>query len=117
MVGARFDVEFDSHPIRNWNCSNVASLADQINNGPMLFALLEVIQSQRHRVQQQLLTRKFLSHYDLATVAQCHEVKGGLAEIDPDRLNLHGDDPPSGFLPTTIITQVGLLAADHTIIA
>jgi hypothetical protein len=26
----------------------VASLADQINNGPMLFALLEMIQSQRH---------------------------------------------------------------------
>jgi hypothetical protein len=42
-------VEFGSHPIRSWNCSNVASLADQINNGPMLFALLEVIQSQRHR--------------------------------------------------------------------
>jgi hypothetical protein len=42
-------VEFGSHPIRNWNCSDVASLADQINNGPMLFALLEVIQSQRHR--------------------------------------------------------------------
>jgi hypothetical protein len=41
-------VEFSSHPIRNWNCSNVASLANQINNGPMLFALLEVIQSQRH---------------------------------------------------------------------
>ena len=41
-------VEFGSHPIRNWNCSDVASLADQINNGPMLFALLEVIQSQRH---------------------------------------------------------------------
>src|ERR1700686_1039611 len=39
-------VEFVSHPIRNWNCLNVASLADQINNGPMLFALLEVIQSQ-----------------------------------------------------------------------
>src|SRR6266403_5582365 len=34
-------VEFGSHPIRNWNCSNVASLADQINNGSMLFALLE----------------------------------------------------------------------------
>jgi len=32
-------VEFGSHP---------TSLADQINNGPMLFALLEVIQSQRH---------------------------------------------------------------------
>jgi len=26
----------------------VASFADQINDGPMLFALLEVIQSQRH---------------------------------------------------------------------
>jgi len=32
----------------NWNCSNVASLADQINNGPVLFALLEVFQSHRH---------------------------------------------------------------------
>jgi hypothetical protein len=42
------NVEFGSHPIRNWNRSNVASLADRINNGPMLFALLEVIQSQRH---------------------------------------------------------------------
>jgi hypothetical protein len=41
-------VEFSSHPIRNRNCANVASLADQINNDPMLFALLEVIQSQRH---------------------------------------------------------------------
>jgi hypothetical protein len=42
-------VEFGSHPIRNWNRSNVASLADQINNGPMLFALLKMIQSQRRR--------------------------------------------------------------------
>jgi hypothetical protein len=42
-------VEFGSHPIRNWNRSNVASLADQINNGSMLFALLKMIQSQRHR--------------------------------------------------------------------
>ena len=36
-------------------------------------------------------------------------MEGGFAEIDPDRLNLQGDDPPSGFLPTTIITLVGLL--------
>jgi hypothetical protein len=42
-------VQFVSHPIRNWNRSDVASLADQINNGSMLFTLLEVIQSQRHR--------------------------------------------------------------------
>src|SRR5271157_3614874 len=42
-------VQFGSYPIWNRNRSNVASLADQINNGPMLFALLEVIQSQRHR--------------------------------------------------------------------
>src|SRR6266849_6930941 len=41
-------VQLGSHPIGNWNRSNVASLADQINNGPMLFALLEVIQSQHH---------------------------------------------------------------------
>jgi hypothetical protein len=41
-------VQFGSHPIRNRNRSDVASLADQINNGPMLFALLEMIQSQRH---------------------------------------------------------------------
>ena len=27
----------------------MASFTDQINNGPMLFALLEMIQSQRHR--------------------------------------------------------------------
>src|ERR1700719_5205508 len=36
-------VQFGSHPI-----GNVASLTDQVNNGPMLFALLEMIQSQRH---------------------------------------------------------------------
>jgi hypothetical protein len=41
-------VEFGSHLIGNWNRSHVASLADQINNGPMLFALLELIQSQRY---------------------------------------------------------------------
>src|ERR1700731_1412295 len=41
-------VQFGFHPIRNWYRSNVASLADQINNGPMLFPLLKVIQSQRH---------------------------------------------------------------------
>src|SRR5437879_8439633 len=39
-------VQFGSHPIGNRNCSNVASLADQINNGPMLLALLELIQCQ-----------------------------------------------------------------------
>jgi hypothetical protein len=41
-------VQFVSHPIEKRNRSNMASLADQINNGPMLLALLEVIQSQRH---------------------------------------------------------------------
>src|SRR5229473_8051438 len=41
-------VQFGSHPIGNRNRSNVASLADQINNGPMLSALLEVIQCQSH---------------------------------------------------------------------
>jgi hypothetical protein len=41
-------VQFGSHPIGNWNRSNVASLANQIDNGPMLFALLEMIQSQSH---------------------------------------------------------------------
>jgi len=56
-----------------------------------------------------VVDEKISSHYDLATLAQCDEVEGGLAEIDPDRLNLHGDDPPSGFLPTTIISLVGLL--------
>jgi hypothetical protein len=41
-------VQFGSHPIRNWYCSNVASLANLINNGPMLLALLGMVQSQRH---------------------------------------------------------------------
>ena len=49
--------------------------------------------------------------YHLRTDAQGDWVKGGLAQIDDDRLNLcltlHGDDPPSGFLPTAIITQLG----------
>jgi hypothetical protein len=33
--------QFVSHPIGHRNRSNVASLANQINNGPMVFALLE----------------------------------------------------------------------------
>src|ERR1017187_4184535 len=41
-------VEFGSHPIGNRNRSDVASLANQIHNGPMLFALLEMIQGQSH---------------------------------------------------------------------
>jgi hypothetical protein len=43
---------------------------------------------ERGGIQQQLLTRKLLSHDDLATAAQCDEVEGGLTEINPDRLNL-----------------------------
>src|SRR5271157_2660567 len=41
-------VQFGSHPIGNGNRPNVASLANQINNGPVFFALLEMIQCQRH---------------------------------------------------------------------
>ena len=51
-------VQFGSHPIRDRNRSNVASLADQINNSPMLFALLEMIQSQRHRFMSPQSTRE-----------------------------------------------------------
>src|SRR6267143_1673507 len=51
-------VEFGSHPIRNWNCSNVASLANQIHNGPMLFALLEMIQCQSHGFMPSQATRE-----------------------------------------------------------
>jgi hypothetical protein len=32
----------------NWNRPNMASLSNQLNNGPMLFALLEMIQCQGH---------------------------------------------------------------------
>src|ERR1700726_587128 len=41
-------VQLASHPIENRNRSNVASLPDQINNCPMLFALLEMIEGQGH---------------------------------------------------------------------
>jgi hypothetical protein len=41
-------VQFGSHPIGNRNRPNVASLANQINNGPVPFALLEMIQGQSH---------------------------------------------------------------------
>jgi hypothetical protein len=41
-------VQFGSHPIGNRNRPNVASLANQINNGPVLSALLEMIQDQSH---------------------------------------------------------------------
>src|SRR5579864_3692100 len=36
-------VEFGSYPVGNGNRSNVTPLANQINNGPVLFALLEMI--------------------------------------------------------------------------
>ena len=39
-------VYFVSHPIGHWNRSDVASLSDKINDRPVLFALLKVIQSQ-----------------------------------------------------------------------
>ena len=35
-------VQFGSHPIGNRNRSNMASLAYQIDNGPVFFALLEM---------------------------------------------------------------------------
>jgi hypothetical protein len=41
-------VEFVSHPIWNRNRPNVASLANQIDNSPVFFAPLEIIQSQGH---------------------------------------------------------------------
>jgi hypothetical protein len=41
-------VQFGSHPIGNRNRPNVASLANQIDNSLMLFALLEMIQCQSH---------------------------------------------------------------------
>jgi hypothetical protein len=48
---------------------------------------------------------------------QCDKVKGGLAQIDTDRFNLHGEDPPSGFLPTPSLLLLASLTAGHTIIA
>jgi hypothetical protein len=41
-------VEFGSYPVGNRDRSNVTSLSNQIHNGPMLFALLEIIQGQSH---------------------------------------------------------------------
>src|SRR5712691_8088636 len=51
-------VEFGSHPIRKRNGSNVASLADQVNNSPMLLALLEMIQCQSHAFMPSQATRE-----------------------------------------------------------
>ena len=38
--------QFVSHPIGNWNGSDVASLAQQIDDGPVFFPLLKMIQGQ-----------------------------------------------------------------------
>jgi hypothetical protein len=51
-------LQFGSHPIGNGNRPNVASLANQINNGPVLFALLEMIQCQRHGLMPPQPTRE-----------------------------------------------------------
>src|SRR5215470_20167358 len=34
------------HPIRHWDCADVPSFSDQVNNGPMVFAALNVIHSE-----------------------------------------------------------------------
>jgi hypothetical protein len=51
-------VQFGSYPIGNWHRSNVTSLTNQINNGPMLFALLEMIQGQSHGFMSPQATRE-----------------------------------------------------------
>jgi hypothetical protein len=58
-----------------------------------------------------------MSRKNLGTGAQREEVKGRLTQIDPDRFNLHSDDPQSGFLPTQSLLLSALLPADHLIIA
>ena len=35
-----------------------------------------------------------------ATCSECHEMKGGLAQIDAKRMDLHFDDPPYQKLPS-----------------
>src|SRR5258707_4766585 len=39
-------VEFGSHPVRNWNRSNVASLTHQVDDGPVFLPLLKMIHRQ-----------------------------------------------------------------------
>jgi len=41
-------VQFGSHPIGNWNRFGCDLPCNEINNGPMLLALLEMIQCQSH---------------------------------------------------------------------
>jgi len=74
-------VEFGSlTPIRNWNCSNVASLADQINNGPMLFRVaggdpistprLHAVSTRTRAAMLVMLGRVFLSVVDDRVLAK-----------------------------------------------
>ena len=36
-------------PARNWNCTNMAALADEIDDGPMLLTTLEVIDGEQYQ--------------------------------------------------------------------
>jgi len=36
-------IDCPSDPVRYWNCPNVASLTNKIDNGPMIFAPLEMV--------------------------------------------------------------------------
>jgi hypothetical protein len=45
-------------------------------------------------IGQQLRTGKLLADENFATFSQCNQVKVGLAQIDADGCDLHGDDPP-----------------------
>ena len=53
------------------------------------------------RVRQQLLLRELPLHQHLAGCPQRHEVKGRLAQVDANGMNLH-DDPPEN-LPSTVL--------------
>ena len=45
-------------------------------------------------VGQQLLLRELLPHQHLARCSECQKVKGRLAQVNADGMNLHSDDPP-----------------------
>ena len=52
------------------------------------------------RVGQQLLLRELLIHQHLTGCSKRHKVKGGLAQVDANRMNLHSHDLLSELAPS-----------------
>jgi hypothetical protein len=70
---------------------------------------------QNSRGHDELLPVELLPDQHVAVNTECHKVKVRPANINPNRVNLHLDDPPQLSLPKIALLLRENLAADHVI--